>query len=93
MKRLEPKLVWRVMPFIPVACSLFQSLQVDPSLYLLAFSFFAAKCMDYSLRGVVNEMVRRVCEVQVLLMKDMRLSTVFLQHRFTCRWILKVAMW
>lgn len=58
MKRIEPKLVWRIMPIIPFVCSVITSLEEDPSLYLLAFSFFAAKCMDYSLRGVVNEMVR-----------------------------------
>lgn len=57
MKRIEPKLVWRLMPLIPFACSLYQSMQPDASLLLLAFSFFAAKCMDYSFRGVVNEMV------------------------------------
>lgn len=57
MKRIEPKVVWRLMPLIPVMCSLFQSMQGDASLYLLAFSFCAAKCMDYSFRGVVNEMV------------------------------------
>lgn len=60
MKRIEPKLVWRVMPLIPVACSLFQSTQADASLSLLAFSFCTAKLMDYSFRGVVNEMVRRL---------------------------------
>lgn len=58
MKRIEPKLVWRFMPIIPFACSVITSLEENPSLYLLAFSFFAAKCMDYSLRAVVNEMVR-----------------------------------
>mmetsp|Transcript_8182 Transcript_8182/g.11798 ORF Transcript_8182/g.11798 Transcript_8182/m.11798 type:complete len:554 (-) Transcript_8182:296-1957(-) len=57
MKGIEPKYVWRVMPFIPLACSIFQVCQNDPSLYLLAFSFFAAKTMDYSVRNVVNEMV------------------------------------
>jgi hypothetical protein len=58
MKRIEPKLVWRIMPVIPVVCSVITSLEGDPSLHLLAFSVFAAKCMDYSLRAVVNEMVR-----------------------------------
>mmetsp|Transcript_27401 Transcript_27401/g.41917 ORF Transcript_27401/g.41917 Transcript_27401/m.41917 type:complete len:552 (-) Transcript_27401:294-1949(-) len=57
MKGIEPKYVWRAMPFIPLACSIFQVCQQDPSLYLLAFSFFAAKTMDYSVRNVVNEMV------------------------------------
>jgi len=57
LKKVEPKWIWRLMPIIPMGCSLFQCLQVDPSLSILAFSFLAAKIMDYSLRNVVNEMV------------------------------------
>lgn len=57
MKRVEPRWVWRLMPIIPVVCTFFTSFQKDPSLTLLAFSFFAAKVIDYSFRNVVNEMV------------------------------------
>lgn len=57
MKRIEPKWVWRLMPLLPLACTITTSLQGEPSLYLLAFAFFSAKVMDYSVRGVVNEMV------------------------------------
>lgn len=57
MKRIEPKLLWRTMPLVPVVCSLYVSMQPSASLALLAFSFCAAKCMDYSFRAVVNEMV------------------------------------
>jgi ATP/ADP translocase len=57
LKNMEPSVAWRIMPMIPVASTLFQALQTDPALSLLAFSFFAAKCMDYSFRGVGVEMV------------------------------------
>lgn len=57
MKRIEPRWVWRMMPLIPVTCAVFQCFQDDPSFQLVAFSFFAAKVMDYSVRNVVNEMV------------------------------------
>jgi hypothetical protein len=74
MKHIEPKWVWRTMPIIPVVCSVVTSLEGDASLYLLAFSFFAAKCMDYSLRGVVNEMV---CNVDIC-------SHVLYECRYSC---------
>lgn len=57
MRSLDPAWTWRLMPLIPLFCTLFTSIQYDPSLYLVAFSFFAAKLMDYSLRNVLNEMV------------------------------------
>ena len=57
LKLVEPRIVWIVMPIIPLACSVFQSLQgSNPALSVLALSFFAAKTMDYSIRGVVTEM-------------------------------------
>ena len=57
LKLVEPRVVWRVMPIIPLACSVFQSFQgSNPALSILALSFFAAKTMDYSIRGVVTEM-------------------------------------
>lgn len=58
LKLVEPRLVWKVMPIIPLVCSIFQSFQgSNPALSILALSFFAAKTMDYSIRGVVTEMV------------------------------------
>jgi hypothetical protein len=57
MNRVEPSLVWCGMPLFPAICTVVQCFQDDPSLDLIAFSFFAAKVMDYSLRNVVNEMV------------------------------------
>lgn len=67
MKRIDTRLIWRAMPLIPVFCSIYQSLQPNASLALLAFSFCAAKCMDYSFRSVANEMVRlNVCKHLIL---------------------------
>jgi ATP/ADP translocase len=58
MKRIEPSVIWKFMPLIPFACSIFQSFQgLSPSLWILGLSFFATKTMDYSIRGVVSEMV------------------------------------
>jgi len=55
LKRVDVKVIWRILPFIPLCCIL--STQVQPSLNLVAFSFFAAKVMDYSIRNVLNEMI------------------------------------
>eukprot|EP00978_Attheya_sp_CCMP212_P026089 scaffold85134_cov51-Attheya_sp.AAC.3 len=57
MNKVEPSLVWCGMPVFPAICTIVQCFQDDPSLDLIAFSFFVAKVMDYSLRNVVNEMV------------------------------------
>lgn len=57
MKWMEPKWVWRWMPILPVVCTIVTCIQHDPSLWVLAAAFGSAKVMDYSLRGVVNEMV------------------------------------
>jgi hypothetical protein len=57
MNKVEPSLVWCGMPLFPALCTIVQCFQDDPSLDLIAFSFFAAKVMDYSIRNVVNEMV------------------------------------
>lgn len=57
VKNFEPSIAWKLMPLVPAMCSIFQTFSANPSLYLLAFSFFACKCMDYSFRGVSNEMV------------------------------------
>jgi len=59
MKHIEPRLAWRLMPFLPLLCTIYTSFfqGSDPSLMILAFAFFAAKTMDYSVRGVANELV------------------------------------
>jgi hypothetical protein len=57
MSRVDPKWAWKCMPFLPMACTAITSFQGDPSLLIVALAFFSAKVLDYSLRGVVNEMV------------------------------------
>jgi len=58
LKRVEPRLVWKLMPIIPFVFTVYQSFQgSNPALNILAISFFAAKTMDYSIRGVITEMV------------------------------------
>ncbi|KAL3787970.1 hypothetical protein HJC23_002895 [Cyclotella cryptica] len=66
-QRIDPKSLWKLMPVIPAICAVFQVLsRFTPSsvfsppfsaLYLVAFSFLAAKTMDYSLRNILAELV------------------------------------
>jgi ATP/ADP translocase len=59
LKRVEPALLWRIMPFFSLLACL--SLQVlgheAANLTLLAAAFSTAKILDYSLRSVVYIMV------------------------------------
>ncbi|KAL3789444.1 hypothetical protein ACHAW5_009688 [Stephanodiscus triporus] len=67
-KYLEPKILWRLMPILPLICGGLQFLpkSVFPerlgmsssssALYLIAISFLTAKTIDYSLRNVLAEM-------------------------------------
>lgn len=57
MNRVQPKMVWRFMPVLPMVLVLIINFQEDPSLMLIASCLFFAKSMDYSFRNVVNEMV------------------------------------
>ena len=58
MKHISPTWAWRLMPIVPLVACLFTALQTNhPSLLLLAIAFFVTKCCDYSIRGVVTEMI------------------------------------
>jgi TLC ATP/ADP transporter len=60
MKNVSPAWVWRFMPVIPLLVCLrtaVQSSSQTPSLLLLAVAFFVTKCCDYSIRGVVTELL------------------------------------
>jgi ATP/ADP translocase len=60
MKNMSPAWVWRLMPVIPLLACLqtaMQSTSQTPSLLLLAVAFFVTKCCDYSIRGVVTELL------------------------------------
>lgn len=66
-QRMEPKHLWRLMPLLPLICSvarmipsLFPGGLVSSSssaLYLVAISLLTAKTMDYSLRNILAELV------------------------------------
>jgi len=47
------------MPVLILIFIICQPVQRNPSLLFLSSSFFIAKVMDYSIRGVLNEMVRK----------------------------------
>jgi len=57
MSYIDPAWVYRLMPLLPLAGTVATALQSNPSLNLVAFSFFAAKVMDYTVRNVANEIV------------------------------------
>lgn len=57
MKKIPQEWAWRVMPIVPMLACVITSLQSNPSLLVLAVAFFFTKCSDYSIRGVVTEMV------------------------------------
>jgi len=57
MTLFDPAWVYRLMPLAPLACTVFTAFQAEPPLKIVAFSFFVAKVMDYTLRNVCNEMV------------------------------------
>lgn len=58
MKNISPTWAWRLMPIVPLVACLWTALQTShPSLLLLAVAFFVTKCCDYSIRGVVTEMI------------------------------------
>lgn len=67
-QRVEPRLLWRLMPMLPLLCGVAQilptsylpegiaSVTSSSALYLVAISFLTAKTMDYSLRNILAEM-------------------------------------
>lgn len=57
MKNVPQQLAWRLMPIVPLVTCLVTALQRSPSLPILAIAFSFTKCLDYSIRGVVTEMV------------------------------------
>jgi ATP/ADP translocase len=57
MNKFEPRTIWKLLPIVPLGACIFTSLQPQSSLMLLALAFFSAKCLDYSVRGVVTELI------------------------------------
>ena len=57
MTILEPRHLWRTMPIIMICFTTFQSLQKDPSLYVVSASLLVMKTLEYSARRMLDEMV------------------------------------
>lgn len=57
MTILEPRHLWRTMPIIMMCFTTFQSLQKEPSLYVVSASLLVMKTLEYSARRMLDEMV------------------------------------
>jgi len=57
LKNMPSKWLWRLIPLLPVICSMCQGLQRNPSLMMISICLFSTKCIDYSTRCVANEMI------------------------------------
>jgi ATP/ADP translocase len=65
-QNVEPKIMWRFMPILPLLCAIAQFFPMSAltnyltnsssALYLIAASFLTAKTVDYSMRNVLAEM-------------------------------------
>ena len=57
MPLLEPRHCWIFMPAIMTAFNVLQFLNKNSSLFIVSLGFLSMKTLEYSLRGVVNEML------------------------------------
>jgi len=57
MSKIEPSLLWRVMPIIMATYLFYQSVQPSPSLYLVSGALFLFKTLEFSIRRMLDEMV------------------------------------
>uniref|UniRef100_A0A7S1BRZ9 ADP,ATP carrier protein n=1 Tax=Corethron hystrix TaxID=216773 RepID=A0A7S1BRZ9_9STRA len=57
MKYVDPAMMWRAMPTVMMTFATAMCVSKDPSLHLVGASFLVMKSLEYSIRGVVNEMV------------------------------------
>jgi ATP/ADP translocase len=55
--RLNPRIFWIIMPVCMLGLSLIATLSGEVSLDMVAITFCSMKIMEYSFRGVANEMV------------------------------------
>ncbi len=65
-QHVEPKILWRLMPVLPLLCAIAQFFPMSAltnnlttsssALYLIAISFLMAKTVDYSMRNILSEM-------------------------------------
>lgn len=54
---LDPRRLWVLMPIAMLGFAVYMSMEGRVNLYAVAGAFFTMKTMEYSLRGVSNEMV------------------------------------
>ena len=57
MRVVEPRSVWRAVPLVSLAFTVFQAVQVDPSLAVVSGSLMVMKVSEYSARRMLDEMV------------------------------------
>jgi ATP/ADP translocase len=57
MTFIEPKDLWRAIPVVSLLFTCFQSLQKNPSLYVVSASLLVMKVSEYSARRMLDEMV------------------------------------
>jgi len=54
---IETKLLWKLLPLIPMISCFLMTMNTQASLMVFALAFASAKCLDYSVRGVLTEIV------------------------------------
>jgi ATP/ADP translocase len=56
---LEPKMLWRVLPLVPLLCTTYQIYQNTdhPSLYIVSAALLVMKVSEYSVRRLLDEMI------------------------------------
>ncbi|CAB9507975.1 expressed unknown protein [Seminavis robusta] len=54
---IEPKIMWRIVPFIAMMFTTFQASQPDPTLYVVSTTLLVMKVLEYSARRMLDEMV------------------------------------
>ncbi|CAB9506325.1 expressed unknown protein [Seminavis robusta] len=54
---VEPRIMWRIVPFIAMMFTSFQASQPDPTLYIVSATLLVMKVLEYSARRMLDEMV------------------------------------
>lgn len=57
MQRIDPSVLWKIMPTIMLAFTTYQSLQINPSLKLVSACFLVMKTLEFSVRRMLDELV------------------------------------
>ena len=59
MKGIEPSTMWKIMPTIMLFYTFFQCSQINPSLKVVSSCFLTMKVLEFSIRRMLDEMVRQ----------------------------------